>query len=85
MLILRDKTFKHGYINKYDLYDKNNVLLKSAYVNRCTNPNIYMNPGYYLGFDSLAKDKDLYKKRFKTSKAAAIAFFKSEYKFFDLL
>lgn len=81
--IIRDKNFKHPYINKYIL--KNFDDCKPCFIQRCTNINVYTTPGYYISFDSNLKDKNLYNKCFKTSKQAAVAFFKSEYKFFDLI
>ena len=81
--IVKDKNFKHSYINKYIIDAIPDSV--ECYVIRCTNPNIYTTPGYYISYDSNAKDKNLYNKCFKTSKAAAIAFFKSEYKFFNLI
>ena len=81
--IIKDKNFKHAYINRYIIKGLEDS--KQCFVIRCTNPNIYTTPGYYISFDSQAKNKNLYNKCFKTSKAAAIAFFRSEYKFFDLI
>lgn len=68
-MILKDKTYKHPYINKYVNGDK------CCFVIRCTNPYIYTNPGYYITCDSKAVDKTIYNRCFKTSKKAAIAFF----------
>ena len=78
--IIRDKNFKHPYINRYIL--KNFPDCKECYVIACLNPSVYAHPGYYLSYDSdLKNNKELFKRRFRRPKDCAIAFFKSEYRF----
>lgn len=81
--IMQDKSYKHPYIKMYIIKGLSDC--KPCFIQACLNKYVYVNTGYYIHFDSMLKDKTLYKKCFKTSKAAALAFFKSEYKFFDLI
>lgn len=68
-MLTRDKKYNHPFINKYT-----NNAGGACYVQRCTGPK-YVNPGYYITFDSHGAPDSLYKKRFATPAAAARAFF----------
>ena len=81
--IVQDKTFKHPYIKMYII--KGFPDCKPCFIHACLNEYVYVRPGYYIHYDSQAKNEHLCKKCFKTSKQAAIAFFRSEYRFFDLI
>ena len=61
-------------IKKDGMYNVYNTPVGIIWVGRCTNPNIYSNPGYYLEYNHLTKDSNLSDKPFKTSKQAVQAF-----------
>jgi hypothetical protein len=80
MNIQRRKIKSFGRFSSYILTD-NQGFEHEVQIQHCKDPDLYVNPGYYLMLCNEKYYEDLFKKPFRTAKSAAVAYFKLFFNF----